>query len=100
MKRVDIRKKVMYIIHPMPMLRTQIYFPKDLYQDLRAGAAMNNVSLAEYIRKLISEKLYIKPAVAKIPAKKGDLSLLAKNAISFGKKDLAKNFDKYFEKSL
>jgi len=32
--------------------------------------------------------------------KKADLSIIAKNAISFGKKDLARNFDEYFEASL
>jgi hypothetical protein len=35
----------------------------------------------------------------KVPFKRGKLSILVKNAISFGKKDLAKNFDKYLEAS-
>jgi len=61
---------------------------------------MNNISLSEYIRRLIGERLYARSKKIKTPVKKGNLSLLAKNAISFGKKDLAENFDKYLETSL
>lgn len=60
---------------------------------------MNNLSLSEYIRRIVREKLYSSAKKIKIPTKKGRLSLLAKNAISLGKKDLAKNFDRYLEDS-
>lgn len=82
------------------MLRTQIYFPKDLYQELKTGAVMNNLSLSEFIRRILREKIFSSKEKVKIPSKKGDLSLLAKKAVSFGKKDLAENFDKYLEASL
>lgn len=49
------------------------------------------------IRRIIKTKLYSAIPKIKIPAGKGRLSILAKKAISFGKKDLAKNFDKYFK---
>lgn len=81
------------------MQRTQIYFPEELYKDLRIGAAMNGFSLSEYIRRIIKEKIYSSEEKIKLPYKKGKLSLLVKKAIPLGKKDLAKNFDKYFENS-
>lgn len=81
------------------MQRTQIYFPSDLHEDLMVGAKLMNVSLSEYIRIILAEKLYRTPL--KIKTKKnGGLSLIAKNAVSFGIKDLARNFNKYFEASL
>ena len=81
------------------MLRTQIYFPEQLYQELKTGAAMSNLSLSEYIRRIIKAKLYSSIKKIEVPLRKGKLSVLAKNAISFGKRDLAKNFDKYLEAS-
>lgn len=83
------------------MKRTQIYFPEELHKDLKVGAAMHKVSLSEYIRMILEEKLYNKTAKKKKPAKKkASLLILADNAVSFGIKDLARNFDKYFEASL
>ena len=83
------------------MQRTQIYFPEELHKDLKTMAKMMNVSLSEYIRMILEEKTYSK-AMPKIkPKKKGrGLLILADNAIPFGKKDISKNFDKYFEESL
>lgn len=81
------------------MQRTQIYFPRDLHEDLMIGAKLMNVSLSEYIRIILTEKLYKTPL--KIKTKNnGGLSLIAKKAVSFGIKDLARNFNKYFEASL
>lgn len=82
------------------MKRTQIYFPKDLYEKLKLGATLNEISVSEYIRKIIKEKVYKTNKKLKVPKKGGNLSLISKNAVSFGIKDLSRNFDKYFEKSL
>lgn len=84
------------------MQRTQIYFPESLHQDLKIGAAARNITLSEYIRIILKGNLYAKYSGEKVvtPRKKADLSIIAKNAISFGKKDLARNFDEYFEASL
>lgn len=60
---------------------------------------MNNLSLSEYIRRIIRERLYPASEKVEVPRKKGRLSVLARGAISFGKKDLARNFDKYLEAS-
>lgn len=50
---------------------------------------------------ILEEKTYSK-AIPKVKLKKKSrgLLILADNAIPFGKKDIAKNFDKYFEESL
>lgn len=83
------------------MQRTQIYFPEHLHDDLRLGAAAMNVSLSEYIRMILEEKLYKKPVKKKIfSKKKANLMVIAENAINLGPKDIARNFDKYFEESL
>lgn len=82
------------------MQRTQIYFPKELHQDLLVGAKMNNLTLSAYIRKILSEKLYslsTKPTKVKSRARP---SIIAKYAVDLGIRDAAKNFDKYFEESL
>lgn len=82
------------------MQRTQIYFPKDLHQDLKTGAAMMKVSLSEYIRIILKEKLYAKPMKEKKPKKKkASLMVIAENAVNLGPPDLARNFSKYFEES-
>lgn len=83
------------------MKRTQIYFPKELHKDLKIGAAIMKIGLSEYIRMILEEKLYFKPIRKKtVVKKKTRLSLLAENAIDLGPRDLARNFDKYFEESL
>ena len=83
------------------MQRTQIYFPESLHEDLRIGAKIMGVSLSEYIRRILEENLYfLSREKIKIPKKRADLSIIAKNAINLGPRDLARNFDKYFEKSL
>lgn len=82
------------------MQRTQIYFPKELHEDLKIGAKARGVSMAEYIRKLVKDGLYDKlPARSSRKGAKGAL-VIAENAVSFGIKDMARNFDKYFEESL
>lgn len=62
---------------------------------------MRRVSLSEYIRMILAEKLYNLPAKkTRLRKRKVDLTLIAKKAVNFGIKDLARNFDKYFEESL
>ena len=81
------------------MHRTQIYFPKELHKDLNIQARVAGMSVSEYIRKTLEERLYKKPLI-KGKGRKGGLLVIAKNAVNLGKKDLARNFDKYFEESL
>ena len=59
------------------------------------------ISLSEYIRKILEESLYLVPRKKmKARKRKVNLSIIAENAINLGPRDLARNFDKYFEESL
>lgn len=83
------------------MQRTQIYFPEELHKDIKIAAKMAGVSLSEYIRMILEEKTYSKTIKITSPKKKrGSPLVLAENSVPLGKKDFAKNFDKYFEESL
>ena len=83
------------------MQRTQIYFPEPLHEDLTIGAKTMGISLSEYIRKILEESLYLVPRKKmKARKRKVNLSIIAENAINLGPRDLARNFDKYFEESL
>ena len=95
---LDNHSVVMYVIHYMK--RTQIYFPKELHNDLKVGAAIMKVSMSEYIRKLLEESLYSRPLKNKPLKKKASLMILADNAVNFGIKDLSKNFRKYSDEAL
>lgn len=64
---------------------------------------MNNLTLSAYIRKILSDRFY-SPAnrsarKTKIKSRASPL-VIAKYAINLGPRDLAKNFDKYFEETL
>jgi hypothetical protein len=79
----------------MAMIRTQIYFDKELYADLKTGAALNNTTISNYIRQLLVLN-------KEQPTHKPLKSLLdfAKSAKSLGKSNITKNFDKYLPKNL
>lgn len=96
---VDRKIIVMYNIHHMR--RTQIYLQDYLYQDLAVGAKMLEVSMSEYIRRLLDEGLYaIKNKLLVKKEQKSSLMIISEKAINAGKTDIAENFDKYFEQSL
>lgn len=60
-----------------------------------------NFSLSVHIKMILGEKTHSKPVPkVKLKKKSRGLLILADNAIPLGKKDYAKNFDKYFEESL
>lgn len=85
------------------MKRTQIYLNENLYQDLEVGARMSSMTVSAYIRKLLSQEIYLEkftPGQKQKKPKPTELTIITKKAIKFGKKDLARNFDDYLEKSL
>jgi len=49
----------------MAMIRTQIYFTKELYRDLKTGAAINNTTVSDYIRQLLDDKSAINQLASK-----------------------------------
>ncbi len=89
----------MYGIHHM-LQRTQIYLDRHLHRDLKVGATSMNITISEYIRRILSEKVYSKKFTGGKITVKAPLSSMAKRSVRLGKKDLAKNFDAYLEQSL
>ena len=75
------------------MIRTQIYFPKDLYQAVDLVAKKENKPKAQIIREAVEKDLEKRRGNA------GDVLLkLAKMAKKYqwkGPKDLSRNIDKY-----
>lgn len=91
---------MLYDVYYTSMQRTQIYFPKELHEDLLIGAKMNNLTLSAYIRKILSEKIYLPAKKSNKIKSRAKPSIIAKYAVDLGIPDAAKNFDKYFEESL
>jgi len=73
------------------MLRTQIYIPKDLHQQVKLNAQMQKKSMADVIRKLIISGLAKEQKKLKLKS----LDSIAKLNITGGPKDLSSNMDKY-----
>jgi hypothetical protein len=82
------------------MKRTQIYLEENLYQDLNIGSQLLGISVSEYIRRLLSKEIYLRKITDFPLLKRVSLINIVKGSVSLGKKDLAKNFDFYLEKSL
>lgn len=85
----------------MSMTRTQIYFDQDLYTNLKIGATNRGISVSEYIRQLLSEKISFDPLTKKKKSKNPllELARLGEKDKTPGKKtDVARNFDKYLPK--
>lgn len=73
------------------MIRTQIYIPDVLHQTAKNLAAQRNESLAELLRKFISQGIVQEKKKKKIQF----LSNLSELKIKGGPKDLSKNLDNY-----
>ncbi len=82
------------------MQRTQIYLEKNLHNDLKVGASLMNITISDYIRRILSEKIYQKKFNEEKKPMKHSLTTLAKKGIRLGHKNLARNFDAYLEESL
>lgn len=73
------------------MVRTQIYIPDFLHQTAKNLAAQRNESLAELLRKFISQGIVQEKKKRRIKT----LSSLSGLKIKGGPKDLSKNLDAY-----
>lgn len=74
------------------MIRTQIYLPKDLYQEVKLVAKKESKKSAQMVRELLSEGLIKRRKKGTI----GEAFLdLASVAVKGGPPDLSKNHDKY-----
>lgn len=70
------------------MIRTQIYLPKQTYEEIKSWAQEESKSTATKIREVLSQRL------KKHKKKEHVLKLLMKNTFK-GPGDLSKNHDKY-----
>lgn len=73
------------------MIRTQVYLPKNVYEQIKQRAAAKHTSAAAELRDLVNEGLRTNPQL-----KTGQtLDKLTHLGITGGPKDLAANVDKY-----
>ncbi|MBM3209239.1 hypothetical protein FJZ40_03020 [Candidatus Shapirobacteria bacterium] len=77
------------------MLRTQLYLPEEIHQELTFLADKMGVSMAAVIRKMLQVGLREKEIFF---AKGNDLLLIAKLGIKGGPKDLSARLDSYLYK--
>jgi predicted DNA-binding protein len=74
------------------MLRTNLYFPKELHQRLKRLAKQEDISMAELVRQLVEKG--VKEKQKKMSGVE-TLLAMAKHAGDSGIGDLAINHDKY-----
>ncbi len=80
---------MVYISH---MIRTQVYLPKELYQEVQLVAKKESKKSAQIVRDLLSEGLIRRKKKVTI----GEAFLdLASVAVKGGPPDLSTNHDKY-----
>ena len=81
---------MVYIIH---MIRTQVYLPEELYQNISLVAEKEKKAKAEVIRQALEESLAKKRK--SVGATLMELAKLGKKLNIKGPKDLSTNHDKY-----
>ncbi|MBM3283608.1 hypothetical protein FJY90_05190 [Candidatus Gottesmanbacteria bacterium] len=74
------------------MMRTQIYLPKEIHQELALWARRMDLPMAEVVRKILKTGLERKEEFL---GEGNDLLLLARLKIKGGLKDLSQKFDYY-----
>ena len=79
------------------MIRTQIYLPKDLYQEVQLVAQKEKKAKAAVIRELLKQSLGQKKKHSKAGEALLELARLGKRLNLKGPKDLSINHDKYYE---
>jgi len=82
----------MSIIQQSTQHRTQLYLPKSLYRKIKARSQQEDISMAQFIRNVLSSEFTTDP-------KKEDTAwdrLLQGSGIGKGPKDLSTRHDHYF----
>lgn len=77
------------------MIRTNIYLPEDLHKTLQRVAKEEGDSMAEFVRKLLQEKLNGQKKFKNGAEMFSKMLTNAKKSKGSGLKDLAKNHDYY-----
>lgn len=81
----------MCVIHYMYMIRTQVYLPKDLYQQVDIVSRKENKAKAAIIRELLAVGLRKKKSQIKVKEAFLELAKIAGE----GPKDLSSHLDDY-----
>lgn len=79
------------------MIRTQVYLPKTLYQEVRLVAQAEKKAMAAIIRELLGQGIAQKKKRRSAREALLDLAKLGKRLNLKGPKDLSVNHDKYYE---
>lgn len=84
------------------MIRTQIYFDKDLYTNLKYCSQSRGISMSEYIRQLLADKIIFDSNVAKksVNPLLKIAKLADKDPIPKKLENISGNVDKYLPKNL
>lgn len=73
------------------MIRTQVYFPEEIYTEVKVVAKKENKPTAQVVRELLQEGLNLKRQKSSI----GKALLTITSIKAKGAKDLSSNIDKY-----
>lgn len=82
---------MLYIIH---MIRTQVYLPDELYQNIKLVAKKEKKSAAQIVRRALERELEEKKQTV------GEAFLELSKIAAKGPKDLSTNHDKYLYEDL
>lgn len=82
---------------PVTQSRTQLYLPASLYKKLKNKVKEENISLAEFIRRLLAKELNYEVSENVQKKDKAWAIFLKAAGIGKGSKDLSYKHDKYFD---
>lgn len=75
------------------MVRTQIYIPRHIYEELKRRSESTGLAMAEQIRQALNE--YLEPEEEGVVLRDDDPIWKIVGAASFGPDDVSINHDKY-----
>lgn len=84
-------------LEPVTQYRTQLYLPASLYHKVKEKIKEEDVSLAEFVRRLLKKELDMEEKIVQKAKEKAWRKFLASSGIGKGPKDLSYHHDKYFQ---
>lgn len=87
-------------LEPVTTHRSQLYLPASLYRKIKERIKEEDISMAEFIRRLIKKELRVKEIEKEKEKERAWQKFLAAAGIGTGPKDLSYNHDRYLAESL
>jgi len=86
-------------LQPVTQHRTQVYFPEDLFREIKKTSQKEDISIAEIIRRAVKKEIEVegKMKTKEKEKKKVWKKFLASAGIGSGPKDLSFHHDQYFK---